>query len=87
MTSSILATAMPRPTTRWGALTCLFQQVNGPARNDFFAEFDKGLNDFFQVHQFRLATIKRQHIDTKRSLKRGKAEQLVQNDIGKPHHV
>ena len=65
-----------------GTITSLFKKVDGSTRNDFFAEFDECLNDFFQVHQFRLAPVQGQHVNAKRRLQRGKAEQLVQNHVG-----
>ena len=65
-----------------GTVTGLFEKMDRPAGNDFFAELDKCLNDFFQVHQFRLAAVQRQHVDAKRRLQRGKAEQLVQDHVG-----
>ena len=64
------------------AVAGLFQFEFGAARDDFFAEIDKGGEDAFQIQQFRAAIIERQHVDGEIALQRRMGEQLVQNHFG-----
>ena len=54
---------------------------NRAAADNFFAEFDKGLNDVFQIHHHRAAVVNRQHIHTETGLQRREFVELVQDNI------
>ncbi len=64
-----------------GAVTGFVQFKNRAAADDFFAKFDKGLNDIFQIHHHRAAVINCQHIHAEAGLQRRELVKLVQNNI------
>ena len=63
------------------AFTCLAQQVNSTPGNHFTAVLDKRLQQFLQVHQFRLAVDQRHHVDAEHVLQLGLAVQVVQHHL------
>ena len=64
------------------AVARLAQQVFGAAADDFFAEADEGLQHVDQRHHFRLAAVQRHHVGAEGGLQRGKAIELVEDDLG-----
>ena len=59
----------------------MLQQIFGPARNDFLAEIDEGLDQVLQGHQLGPTAVQRHHVGAEARLQRRVAVELVQ------HHV
>ena len=51
-----------------GALTGLFQQIDGTARNHFAAMTQKVMNQLLQIENLWLTIDQRYHVDTKHAL-------------------
>ena len=83
ITSSILATAMARPTRIWPRSRALPSWKLGAPRHDLFAEGDEGGDHVLQGHQLRTAAVERQHVDAEGRLQRREAVELVQHHVGR----
>ena len=82
ITSSMLATAMARPTSTWARSRAwlssnLVRRVMTSARKR-----DEGLEQLLEGHQPRPAAVERQHVDAEARLQRREAVELVQHDVG-----
>ena len=64
------------------AFTCFAQFIHGTASHHFLAVTDKRSNDVFQVHQFWLAVVEADHIDTERVFQLRIQEQVIDDDFG-----
>ncbi|MCR6650572.1 MAG: hypothetical protein NVV73_03250 [Cellvibrionaceae bacterium] len=82
ITSSMLATAMARPTRTWAPLARLFQQVLGAPADDLLAEGDEGAQHVEQRQHFGLAAVERHDVGAERGLQRRVAIELVQDHVG-----
>ena len=59
----------------------LAQLVGGAAGDHLFAEIDEGRDDPLEVQQLRPAAVERQHVYAEGRLQRGKAVELVEDDL------
>ena len=60
----------------------LIEFINRPAADNFFAEFDKGADNVFQIQHNRAAVMNSQNVHAETGLQRRIFIQLIQNDIG-----
>ena len=83
ITSSILATAMARPTSTWARSRALRELEERAPRDDLLAEGDEGLAACsFRFISSRPAAVERQHVDAEAGLQRRVAVELVQHHLG-----
>ena len=82
ITSSILATAIARPTRTCARSRALRSRIFGAAADDLLAEGDEGLQHVDQRQQFGLAAVQRHHVGAEGGLQRREAVELVQDHVG-----
>ena len=82
ITSSILATAIARPTSTWARSRALRSRNFVRRLIDLLAEGDEGLQHVDQRQQLRLAAVQRHHVGAERGLQRREAVELVEDDVG-----
>ena len=83
ITSSMLATAMARPTWTCAVSRALFSRIFGAPRDDGSSRNSRNAHQHVaQRQQLRLAAVERDHVGAEARLQRGEAPQLVQHHIG-----
>ena len=82
ITSSILATAIARPTSTWARSRALRSRNFVRRLIDLLAERDEGLQHVDQRQHLRLAAVQRHHVGAERGLQRREAIELVEDHVG-----
>ena len=82
MTSSILATAMARPTCTWARVARLAEQMLGAPGDDLLAELDEGAQEILEIQESPAGRRSRPPYWRRSSLQRREALELVEHDIG-----
>ena len=82
ITSSILATAIARPTWICAASRALVEQIFGAPGDDFLAEVEEGDQHVLQRQHLRPAAVQRDHVGAEARLHRGEAPELIEHDVG-----
>ncbi len=82
MTSSILATAIARPTWICAPSRALVSRMLGAPRHHLLAEVEEGDQHVLQRQHLRPAAVQRDHVGAEARLQRGEAPKLVEHDVG-----
>ena len=82
ITSSMLATAMARPTWTWARVARLRQQVLGAAGDHVLAELEERAQHVGERHHLRPPAVQRDHVGAEARLQRGEAPELVEHHLG-----